>query len=42
MKITSADKELILKNGYTEEDFPQIEAAILFTLILIYFDSYLL
>ena len=29
MKLTRTDKELILKNGYTEKDFPQIEAAML-------------
>ena len=29
MKLTNADKEMILKNGYTEKDFPQIESAML-------------
>lgn len=29
MKLIKEDKELLLKNGYTEEDFPQIEAAML-------------
>ena len=29
MKLTNVDKELILKNGYTDKDFPQIEAAML-------------
>lgn len=29
MKLIKKDKELLLKNGYTEEDFPQIETAML-------------
>ena len=29
MKLTNVDKEMLLNNGYTEEDFPQIEAAML-------------
>lgn len=29
MKLIKEDKELLLKNGYTEEDFPQIEVAML-------------
>lgn len=29
MKLIKEDKESLLKNGYTEKDFPQIEAAML-------------